>query len=325
MRFSASYDRTAKIVSGLVCLVLLAAVVAVHNFIAGCLALLVLALSLAYSPRGYVMDGRMILVKRLAGMARIELDDVREARKATRQDFSGCIRLWGSGGLFGYYGLFSTSKLGKSTWYVTNRSKAVVLITAAKTALLSPDDTDGFLAAIEAVAPITAAQTTSPVEPPPPSRSLGKWITAAALIGAGGLWLWMLAYSPGVPRYTLTPESLTIHDRFYPVTLRESDVAVDEIRIVDLARDPEWRPTARTNGFAVAHYRSGWFRVASGAKVRLYQANSPRVVLLPPKGGGAPVLYQAADPEKFVNEIRAVWSSTARSGANGGKWKHYAL
>ena len=67
---------------------------------------------------------------------------------------AGCIRLWGSGGLFGYYGLFSTAKLGKSTWYVTNRSNAVVLITAAKTILFSPDDPKEFLAAIRSATPI---------------------------------------------------------------------------------------------------------------------------------------------------------------------------
>ncbi|MBV9770294.1 MAG: hypothetical protein JOZ32_12035, partial [Bryobacterales bacterium] len=37
------------------------------------------------------------------------------------------------GGLFGYYGLFTTAKLGKSTWYVTKRENGVVVIAGAKT------------------------------------------------------------------------------------------------------------------------------------------------------------------------------------------------
>jgi hypothetical protein len=155
MTFTASYDRTTKIISAVVCLGLLAVVIGVQNFAAACLSLLVLAVCLAYSPRGYVLDGRSILVRRLVGTARIPLDEVREARRATPGDFRGSIRLWGSGGLFGYYGLFSTASLGKSTWYVTNRSNAVVLTTAAKTVLLSPDDPDGFLASIRSVAPQT--------------------------------------------------------------------------------------------------------------------------------------------------------------------------
>src|ERR1700722_16919920 len=155
MPFSASYDRTAKIITGVVFLGLLAVVFTVHNLMVACLSLLVLLVGSAYSPRGYLLQGRSILVKRLAGGARVALDDVREARRATPEDFRACVRLWGSGGMFGYYGLFSTSKLGKSTWYVTNRSNGVVVITASKTVLFSPDAAEVFLAAIRAGAPVT--------------------------------------------------------------------------------------------------------------------------------------------------------------------------
>ena len=62
------------------------------------------------------------------------------------------VRLWGNGGLFGYYGLFTTSRLGKCTWYVTSRSKAVVVVTDAKTTLFSPDDPASFIAAVRSAA-----------------------------------------------------------------------------------------------------------------------------------------------------------------------------
>ena len=42
MQFSASYDRTAKIITGAVCLGLLAVVFTVHNLIVACLSLFVL-------------------------------------------------------------------------------------------------------------------------------------------------------------------------------------------------------------------------------------------------------------------------------------------
>jgi hypothetical protein len=324
MLFPASYDRTTKIISGVVCLFLLALAIAIHNLIADCLALVVLLGSIAWSPRGYAIQGKTILVKRLAGTVGVALDDVREARRATREDFSGCVRLWGSGGLFGYYGIFSTTKLGKSTWYVTNRKNAVVVITPAKTALFSPDNPDAFLTALQATTPIPEWQAGQDAEVQP-RRSAGKLVVAAAILAAIGLWIWVLTYSPGVPGYTLTPEELTIHDRYYPVTLQASSVDVDGIRIVDLTRDTEWRPRARTNGVAVVHYRSGWFRVESGAQVRLYQADGRQLVLLPPKGDGTPVLYQAMDPGNFVQQIRAVWSVTARNRSNAGKWFQYAL
>jgi hypothetical protein len=325
MSFSASYDRSTKVVSTVVCLGLLAMSCAVHSIALICLSLLIMFLAYAYSPRGYALEGRAILVTRLVGTLRIPLDDVREARKATPDDFRGCIRLWGSGGLFGYYGLFSTTKLGKSTWYVTNRSNAVVLITAAKTILFSPDDPSGFLATIQPATPNLEPHVADLSGQSRCLGSVGKMIAVAAAITAVGVVVLSIAYSPGVPSYTLTTKTLTIHDRFYPVTLRASSVDVRHIRVVDLSVDAGWRPTVRTNGFANAHYRSGWFRVANGQKVRLYQAAGRRVVLLPPKDDGTPVLYQAADPDKFVDEILMAWSARAQSRAKAGKWIYYAL
>jgi Bacterial PH domain len=312
MHFFASYDRNTKAISAVVCLGLVAVVFTVHNVVVACLSLFVLLLGCAYSPRGYLLDGRSILIKRLAGTARVALDEVREARRATPEDLQGCVRLWGSGGLFGYYGLFSTTKLGKATWYVTNRSNAVVLIGAKKTVLLSPDDPDGFLASIRSVAPQTNAGLDAAFVARPRSSALGSAIAVGATLAGLGVAALAIAYAPGAPSYTLTSEALTIHDRFYPVTLRASDVDMQGIRIVDLRQNTEWRPVRRSNGFANSHYRAGWFQLADGRKVRLYQADSQFVVLLPPKGDSAPVLYEAAGPEKFVREIRTAWRATAK-------------
>lgn len=150
--FAASYDTATKVVSGVVCAGLLAAaaatMAAVHNIFVGGLVLLTLALTYAYSPRGYRVAERSILVNRLVGKVRVPLEGIREARRIRADDLRGCIRLWGSGGLFGYYGLFRTASLGRCTWYVTNRKNAVVVIGASKTTVYSPDDVDGFLAAI---------------------------------------------------------------------------------------------------------------------------------------------------------------------------------
>jgi hypothetical protein len=149
----APYDRLAKAVTLLVCVLFLAMGFIPHvpAFVWGIDILIVLG-CYAYSVKGYEVAGRSIVVKRLIGDVQFSLDGLREARPAGADDFRGCIRLWGNGGMFGYYGLFRTSKLGKCTWYVTDKSKAVVVITDAKTALFSPADVGGFLAAIGAPA-----------------------------------------------------------------------------------------------------------------------------------------------------------------------------
>lgn len=148
MSFAATYDRTTRILSALVCLGLATAAVASHSRFVAFLSAAVIILGYAYSPRGYVVAGRAILVKRLIGNIRVPLENLREARPATPEDLRFCVRLWGSGGFFGYYGLFRTTRLGKCTWYVTDRSRTIVVVTESKTTLYSPDDTEAFLAAI---------------------------------------------------------------------------------------------------------------------------------------------------------------------------------
>jgi Bacterial PH domain len=308
-RFSVSYDTATKVISVIVTIGLLVAAAAAHNVSVACLALAIFGLSLAYSPRGYVVSSGLITVKRFIRDVRIPLAGVREARAITKDDLRGCIRLWGNGGLFGYYGLFRTRALGVCSWYVTNRRQAVVVKTAAKTVLFSPDDKDGFLLALRNVASMETASSPEPFAGIKSDRARSRTgVGIAIALLAAGLAAWAITYSPGPPAYTLTHDALTIHDRFYPVTLQSSAVDVANIHLVDLVEEPEWRPVARTNGFANSHYRSGWFRAAKGTTMRLYQAGGRRLVLLPPNGSGVPVLYQARDPEEFIQEVSAQWA-----------------
>ena len=152
--FSASYDKASKIISAIVSVGLLVAALAAHSVGVALLSIAILGLALGYSPRGYVITPDWITVKRFLWDGRIRLEGMREARLITKDDLRGCIRLWGNGGLFGYYGLFRTRKLGVCSWYVTNRRNAVLVKTAGKTVLFSPDDKDAFLFALHQAAPV---------------------------------------------------------------------------------------------------------------------------------------------------------------------------
>lgn len=300
--FSAPYDSTTKAISAVVCVILIGVAFLVHIIFIALLLPLMIFLGYAYSPRGYTAGGGTIVIRRLIGNIVIPISAVREIRPGGADDFTGCIRLWGSGGFFGYYGLFKTSKLGKSYWYMTDRSKSVVVATTGKTYVLSPDDVQGFIAAAGATSGAAAPMDAAPFRGG--SNPLGKLIAVGIAAVALVLMAMAFIYSPGPPGYTLANGQLTIHDLFYPVTLSANAIDGADVRIVDLTADSEWRPTLRTNGFANQHYQSGWFRVAGGKTVRLYRAGGTRLVLIPPKDNGAFVLYQAKDPEAFVQELR---------------------
>jgi hypothetical protein len=278
----------------------------VHIIFVALLFPLLIFFAYAYSPRGYAITGEALVIKRLIGNIRVPLGSIREIRAGAADDLTCCIRLWGSGGLFGYYGLFRTARLGKCYWYMTNRSDSVIVTTLNKTLVLSPDDVQGFIAAAGVPSVVVTSNNTSQFQAG--GNLTGKIVGIGIAALALALVALTVVYSPGPPAYTLTADQLTINDRFYPVTLHANAIDAGNIRIVDLTQDPEWRPTLRTNGFANAHYQSGWFRVAGGRTVRLYRAGGQRLVLIPPQGNGTFVLYQAKSPDDFVQELRRQWS-----------------
>lgn len=307
--FTASYDSTTKIISIGLCLFLGLTALLLKSALFIAIAAFLVLLAYAYSPKRYVVSHRSVTVQRLAGNLVIPLDGAREARLATAVDFKGAIRLWGNGGLFGYYGLFRTSRLRKCSWYMTSRRNAVVVVTDQRTALFSPDDVQGFLAAIQANTRISAATQGNAPSDTAPGSFTGILIGAAAASLVLAVVALSITYSPGLPSYTLTSASLTIHDRFYPVTVNAAAVDLDGVRVVDFAVDRDWRPVKRVNGFANSHYQSGWFEVASGQKIRMYRASGNRLVLLPPKRAGNAVLIEVEHPEEFVREIRRQWGT----------------
>jgi hypothetical protein len=305
--FTVSYDSAAKTISTAVCVMFVVLGLVTASVAVGFVFAAMLAVSFAWSPTGYSIGDGFLSVHRIVGNLKIPLASIREVRIASREDLEGSLRIFGSGGLFGYYGVFRSPKLGKSTWCVTRHSHAVIVVTSAGNFVLSPDDVDGFIgwtrpAGSAAPARFVPAPASSP-------RSTTAWIAATIITVVTALVIGALFYSPGLPEYTLTRGSLAIRDHFYPVTIGAKNIDLSQARVIDFASDPDWKPVARMNGFGNAHYHSGFFRVASGAEVRMYRGDSTKVVLLPSRNGDDPVLIETNEPGRFLSELRQKWGS----------------
>jgi uncharacterized membrane protein YphA (DoxX/SURF4 family) len=305
--FTVSYDSAAKTISAAVSVMFLVLGLATQNVAAGILFALILAAAFAWSPRGYSIADGFLSVHRLIGNLRIPLASIREVRIASPEELQGSLRIFGSGGLFGYYGNFRSPNLGKSTWFVTRYSHAVIVAASAGNFVLSPDDVDGFIAWTRPAGSAPPARFTPAPSPAPHPGT--AWIAAATITAVTALAIGILVYSPGLPEYTLTRGSLAIRDHFYPVTIGAKDIDLSQARVIDVASDPEWTPVARTKAFGNAHYHAGFFRVASGAEVRMYRGDSTKVVLLPSRNGDDPVLIETTEPARFLDELRRKWGS----------------
>lgn len=104
---------------------------------------------LLHSVRGYSVQNGKLWVHRLGWSARYSLSALTEITINPRATM-GAIRLFGSGGMFGYLGLFRNDILGRYQSYVTDPAQSVVLRFASKCIVISPDDPELLCRAVEA-------------------------------------------------------------------------------------------------------------------------------------------------------------------------------
>lgn len=149
--YPASFDLIAKIVSNLVCLmglVLFGFGIFMQSaafLLPAALLIIVVAISWGFHPVKYqVLPGRLE-IQRPFGTIKISFQDIESIQRVTMNDLGLAIRLFGSGGLFGYFGIFTSRKLGRFKMWCTNRNNLVLITTNDSKLLISPDEPDDFI------------------------------------------------------------------------------------------------------------------------------------------------------------------------------------
>ena len=111
--------------------------------------IIIFGLTFLFKPQSYTMTAENILVNRLISKVKISKEDIHFAEKIDKEDIKWSFRTFGSGGFFGYFGKFTNRKIGAMIWYVSRKDSLVLLkMKSGKKIVLSPDDRDGFISAI---------------------------------------------------------------------------------------------------------------------------------------------------------------------------------
>ena len=102
----------------------------------------ILLVPFLWAPRGYMLEKNTIIVKRIIGDLEIIVSNEPKIWKWTW--WGG--RLWASGGLYGYFGIFVFKGIGTVRVYATNRNNLVLVENVKNTKyLVSPDNIDRFM------------------------------------------------------------------------------------------------------------------------------------------------------------------------------------
>lgn len=99
--------------------------------------------ALLYVPRGYGIVEQNILIKRLLREIIITGAEIQSAEIVEKPNVG--LRIWGSGGFFGYFGIFMLGD-GYARLYCTRLKNVVLIKTSKRNYLISPEDPREFLA-----------------------------------------------------------------------------------------------------------------------------------------------------------------------------------
>jgi hypothetical protein len=109
---------------------------------------LLILTGLVFSIRGYTIDENKLIIHRLGWVTEFLLTDFIKAT-INPNAMRGSVRVFGIGGFFGYSGKFSNNHLGRFRAYVTDPGRCVVLKFKGEVVVISPENPDEFLKALE--------------------------------------------------------------------------------------------------------------------------------------------------------------------------------
>lgn len=99
----------------------------------------------AMAPKGYALSDLGLLIDRRMRPINIPLNEITEVRQLEKGRLGKSLRLMGTSGFYGHYGLFWSRELGKFRAYVT-RSEDLAAVRTEKTLfVLSPENPEEFV------------------------------------------------------------------------------------------------------------------------------------------------------------------------------------
>jgi hypothetical protein len=98
-------------------------------------------------PLSYTVVPDAVKINRLLLPITIQTIDIIHIEKISVADLAITVRLFGSGGVWGYFGIYHSRVHGRLTMMATDMQQLILITTATTKYVISPEDTFAFLEA----------------------------------------------------------------------------------------------------------------------------------------------------------------------------------
>ena len=141
--------------------------------------------------------------------------------------------------------------------------------------------------------------------------TVGAAIVGAELLLMSALWA-LLDKAMHRHGLTLSADSLEVKSSFYSRVVPLSELRLDEARVIDLDERTEFKPAAKSNGYAVPGFHSGHFRLRNREKAFVAIAGERRALWLPVSHDNPGLLLQPQQPDALLNRLRELATNPLR-------------
>lgn len=100
--------------------------------------------------RGYRLERRTLVIRRLCWDTRVDIGDMASVELIPKEHIQGSWRLFGNGGLFAACGWFWNRKLGRYRAWVTDDERLVLIQCSDRKLVVSPGQPDEFVRELRA-------------------------------------------------------------------------------------------------------------------------------------------------------------------------------
>jgi len=116
-----------------------------------------------------------------------------------------------------------------------------------------------------------------------------------------------IAYSARNVKFEVNEQGLHIKGGIYGRFIPKDSLIKENVRILNLNIEREYRPRLRTNGIGLPGYSEGWFRLENGEKALLFVTDRSNIVYIPTKEGYS-VLLSTGQPEELLKAMDELWN-----------------